>query len=316
MSSTLKTQPILARDIMAKKVHTVHPDCAIADAMHLMLTQHVSGIPLVDQHHNYIGMFSEKCCLRVLCATVEKVAEPWKRMPVAHEIMATHLYMLKPHDDVFDAISTLLKRQFSGAPISDPDKSFLGVFSEKTSMSVLVEAAYSGIPTSAVSAFANPDRNRIIDATTDLMTIARIFVETPYRRLPVVTNDKIVGQVSRSDVLKHSNILQQILRYSSVQPKSSTFSATQPTQVHEVADTEAETISPDMDLLGIAERFLNTPYRRFPVLENGKLLGLVSRRDVMAAALELLKPKDAVQTGGLFLSAVDGADSSRINGNS
>lgn len=47
------------------------------------------------------------------------------------------------------------------------------------------------------------------------------------------------------------------------------------------------TISPDIDLFGIAHEFVSLRVRRFPVVENGRLIGQVSRRDALAAAVKL-----------------------------
>lgn len=46
---------------------------------------------------------------------------------------------------------------------------------------------------------------------------------------------------------------------------------------------EVETVSPDLALLDLAQRFVGSPYRRFPVLEDGRLVGLIGRRDVLRA---------------------------------
>lgn len=48
-----------------------------------------------------------------------------------------------------------------------------------------------------------------------------------------------------------------------------------------------ETISPDMHLFDVANKFLTLKKRRFPVCEEGKLVGLISQKDVLKAALEL-----------------------------
>ena len=48
-----------------------------------------------------------------------------------------------------------------------------------------------------------------------------------------------------------------------------------------------ETVSPDLALLDLAQRFVGAPYRRFPVVEEGRLIGLVGRRDVLRAIHEL-----------------------------
>ncbi len=47
------------------------------------------------------------------------------------------------------------------------------------------------------------------------------------------------------------------------------------------------TIDPDMSILDLAKRFIDAPYRRYPVVKNDSLIGLISRRDVMRALDEL-----------------------------
>ncbi len=48
-----------------------------------------------------------------------------------------------------------------------------------------------------------------------------------------------------------------------------------------------ETVTPDMHLFDMANKFLSLKIRRFPVCENGKLVGLISQKDVLKAAMEL-----------------------------
>ncbi len=51
----------------------------------------------------------------------------------------------------------------------------------------------------------------------------------------------------------------------------------------EFMSATVETVAPDENLVDIAIRMTNSRYRRFPVLEDGKLVGLLSRRDVLRA---------------------------------
>lgn len=48
-----------------------------------------------------------------------------------------------------------------------------------------------------------------------------------------------------------------------------------------------ETVSPDMHLFDMANKFLSLKIRRFPVCEDGKLVGLISQKDILKAVLEL-----------------------------
>lgn len=47
------------------------------------------------------------------------------------------------------------------------------------------------------------------------------------------------------------------------------------------------TIDSNADIFEVASKFLNNRIRRFPVLENGKLVGQISQKDVMKAVLDL-----------------------------
>jgi predicted transcriptional regulator len=59
-----------------------------------------------------------------------------------------------------------------------------------------------------------------------------------------------------------------------------------------VADHMAKdvlTIEPNCDILEAASRFLKLKVRRFPVMENGKIIGQISQRDIMRAVSKLKK---------------------------
>ena len=53
--------------------------------------------------------------------------------------------------------------------------------------------------------------------------------------------------------------------------------------VSEFMSSEVQTIESDTDIVEAAELFLKVRYRRFPVVTNGRLDGLISRYDVLRA---------------------------------
>ena len=97
--------------------------------------------------------------------------------------------------------SCLFKNSISGAPVVDPSGNLIGVFTEKDVMSALINAVYNEFPSVEVSSYMSRDLLTITE-DTDLFTIAQIFQREDFRRLPVVRDQKLVGQVSRRDVMK------------------------------------------------------------------------------------------------------------------
>jgi len=119
----------------------------------------------------------------------------------ARDFMVTDVFTLAPEADVLDAVKLLLKHRISGAPVVEPDGRYLGDFSEKCSMHVLLDAAYEQLPVRDVRAFMDTEA-QTISPDTHLLSVAQVFLLTPARRLPVLEDGMLVGQVSGRDVLR------------------------------------------------------------------------------------------------------------------
>ena len=57
--------------------------------------------------------------------------------------------------------------------------------------------------------------------------------------------------------------------------------------VSDYMSTTVESVDADMNIVDLAQKFLDTGYRRFPVLRNHRLVGQISRRDALRALSEL-----------------------------
>ena len=119
----------------------------------------------------------------------------------AQDIMTTRLHTLRADTDVFKAIETLNKNKISGAPVIDEQRQLLGMFTEKSCLEVLIDAAYDGLPTNQVGAFMEKPADTI-EESTSLLSIAKVFLNKRTRRLPVLRDGILVGQVSRRDVIR------------------------------------------------------------------------------------------------------------------
>jgi CBS domain-containing protein len=295
-----------AADFMRRKLITLAPETNVLAGVARLLRDNISGAPVTDAQAKYLGVFSEKCCMNALTKTVEVADQIGLQVPHVREFMTSRLVTLSPEVDVFDAIDHILGRRISGAPVVDAQGQYRGIFSEKTAMRVLIAAVHDHLPGTNVGSYMNIDRNRVIGDEDSLLDVAHKFQQTPYRRLPVLAGERLLGQVSRRDVLRaeHGLASEALDRSSKSASDQKLKDLVKTEDVGDYMDTAALTTGPETDMLSIAQMFLNSPYRRLPIVEGGMLIGQVSRRDLLEAAAALLlrpaKPRHRAET--LYLS--------------
>ncbi|MDA7878752.1 CBS domain-containing protein [Mariniblastus sp.] len=122
----------------------------------------------------------------------------------ASDIMVKRLITLDAEMDVFKAIELLSRNKISGAPVIDSNRRLLGMFTEKSCLEVMVDAAYEGLPANEVGAFMSDPADTITE-DTGFLSMAQVFLNKRTRRLPVLEKGILVGQVSRRDLI-HATI--------------------------------------------------------------------------------------------------------------
>ncbi len=316
--------PRIASDIMVRNVVTVAPEDHVYDAMRTLLARSITGMPVVDEDGRYLGVFSEKCCLSLLQMTAAAAERSGSaEYGTAATCMTRELITLKEDTDAVIAIETLIENRISGAPVVDGEK-LLGVFSERFAMNVLMAFVYDQIPGASVRPFANRDMQRVVPPDMGILDVAQRFLDTGYRRLPVLDDGRLVGQVSRRDVVGGKHHLAAVLK----QPNESKIAgdsgstsqlarallAGSPCESGDVStamDRDARTIAPDTSLLDVAHIFMTTDVRRLPVVESGKLQGQLSRRDVLSVFVAQLNQAPSPARALFYLSAVTDEEQAR-----
>ncbi len=120
---------------------------------------------------------------------------------LARDMMTQNLVTLSPQLDVFSAIDILLRKRISGAPVVDSQGNYRGVFSESSAMRVIVNAAYDNLPDAGLMPFVDTHAPTIAP-DTEMLTICQTFLDQATRRLPVLEAGRLLGQISRRDVMR------------------------------------------------------------------------------------------------------------------
>lgn len=122
-------------------------------------------------------------------------------LPLVADFMSRDLVTLTPQMEINRAMTILLERKISGAPVLDSDGFLVGVLTKRDCLKAALDASYYRDWGGRVDAYmSHPVMT--IEASMDIIRATNLFIEKPYRRFPVMEGGKLVGQLSRTDALR------------------------------------------------------------------------------------------------------------------
>ena len=121
---------------------------------------------------------------------------------VAKDIMSTEVMSVREGTSVEDAMKVLVNSRITGLPVVDSEGKLVGIFSD---YDVLTQLAAP--PSTGAAHFSEPIRYSTgiqgVDEKTPLETILQHFVDSRFRRLPVLNQQgRLVGIITRRDLMK------------------------------------------------------------------------------------------------------------------
>lgn len=125
---------------------------------------------------------------------------------VVKDYMARTLVTFKPDTAVLDAVHILVKNRIAGAPVVDDEGNLIGMLSELDCMKVALQAGYHGDYGGPVSDYMSKGVETV-NMDMSIIDLAQVFIDTSYRRFPVTDDNRLVGQISRRDVLRALEVI-------------------------------------------------------------------------------------------------------------
>ena len=118
------------------------------------------------------------------------------------DYMTTKLITFSPGQSILDVMETFAKNRISGGPVLDDNGFLVGIVSEADCMKQISESRYFNQPIldKSVERFMTREVQTIPDDMS-IFDAAGVFSKHNRRRLPVMRNDLLVGQISRKDIV-------------------------------------------------------------------------------------------------------------------
>jgi len=188
--------------------------------------------------------------------------------PVRH-IMTPNVISVSSSAKVNDAIDLMVKRNVGCLPIVDKETRLRGIVTERDII-MIFRGIVSGTKVSELMS------KKVVVATpeTSIMEAERLMVKNGFRRLPIVSEGKVVSVVTVTDILRFfgsGKVFQRL--------RSGAIDQVLQTPAIETATGDVVMVECNVDAGEAAMIMLEKGVGTLPVLENEKLVGMVTERD-------------------------------------
>ncbi len=241
----------------------------IADAGTRRLLGFVTGVDVVDFlgggiRHNLLKKKYEGNILAAINADIR-------------EIMSPRLISIGEKASVEDALKLMYEKNVGGLPVVDEETRIRALITEHD-FAKLVAGVNTGIK---VEEFMSPtvitaNGQMSIEKTTKMMV-----QQGGFRKLPVVQDSILIGMVTASDIMRY---LGSGEAFGKVVTGDIGEVMSQPIKI--LVRRDLVTTEKDADLGWAAETMMEKGVGALPVMDNGSLLGIITKRDFIRAFAE------------------------------
>jgi CBS domain-containing protein len=174
--------------------------------------------------------------------------------------MSEDLVKVRLDDDLQAVLRLMLNKEIGGVPVMDGDV-LVGIFTERELIKFMAKQTYSGLVDSVMSTDL-----KVIDEHEDTLEASKMMQRYKVRRLPVVSNGRLVGIITAADIVK------------------SLARTLDPKPVLEAGTRNPITVGRYETLMRIVRIMEERRIGTIPVVEN-EIVGIVTERDLLYATV-------------------------------
>ncbi|MDD2472749.1 MULTISPECIES: CBS domain-containing protein [unclassified Methanoculleus] len=192
------------------------------------------------------------------------------------EIMTAHPVTMPVSGSIADAVEIIVNRNIGGIPIVNGGGDLKGIVTERDVMKVLTTEHSSrtveDVMTSSV---------RVTGPDTPIGKVCEEMVKCRFRRLPVVVDEVLCGIVTATDIMNYlgkGKAFEQLTTGDSAEVMGA--------PVRSLLSGELHTTTLDRNIHDVAIELIRRRIGAFPVIEDSRLVGLVTEYDLVKAFAE------------------------------
>ncbi|MEM3730249.1 MAG: CBS domain-containing protein [Candidatus Bathyarchaeia archaeon] len=184
-------------------------------------------------------------------------------------IMTKNVVSIKTFAKINDAIKLMTEKNLGGLPVVDEENRVKAIITERD-IAALFADKISGVIVAQIMS------EKVVTAlpSTTIFEAEKTMIAQGFRRLPIISDNKVVGIITTMDIIRFFGS-GEVFKHL----KSGTILQVLNSPAMEIATKDVATIEPSADVGQAAKIMKDKNIGAVPVVENGKLVGIVTERD-------------------------------------
>jgi CBS domain-containing protein len=184
------------------------------------------------------------------------------------KVMTKKIINVNKNDDLVHVLDLMEKHDITKIPVMD-NHSLVGIVTDNKITDKLGSIKSKGIPAARMHASSVVDKDfSPVSPHDDVETILKTVGEPGLTMLPVMEKEKLVGVVTKADLLPL---------------------ITSNTKIKEVMNKEIHAVSPEDRVVHARRILLDNDIGRIPVVNEGKVVGVIADREIAFAFAKIKK---------------------------
>jgi CBS domain-containing protein len=186
--------------------------------------------------------------------------------------MSEDIITIDKDQNLSDALKLLRKHNVSRLPVTN-HKELVGIISERDIANKLGSSKYESMPASRLHISSVMVKDVLtVPQTMQLDDVAKMMLDNGIGSVPVMDDDKMVGIVSKADFVT----LAVGIAFNKI-------------TVKEIMTKDLTVVSPTERLVHARRLMIESKVGRLPVVDEDKLVGMVTSKDLMRAFIDFRK---------------------------
>ncbi|MAH73237.1 MAG: hypothetical protein CBC09_04090 [Cellvibrionales bacterium TMED49] len=247
-------------DYMQNNPIKIGEEDSISEAVSLILEHRVSGLCVVDASDKLLGVLSEMDCLKVGLSGTHGTSDNTE----IRSYMQPYPVKIFPENDLFVAVNSIIENRVSGLCVVNRQEKLIGVLSEMDCLRVILSAIYNDHREVGKVKEHMTEAIESCDVNANLLYVAEDMLKKGRRRRPVINKGRLIGQITCRQILKR------------LYQKEDNVEIVKTHMNNIVESCELRS-----DIVGVSNDMVRKGRRRRPVVEQGRLVGQITCRQLL-----------------------------------